>query len=680
MKARSVVRPIVLAVLVGILAWELAAAEDEPGSTMVTINPLDIKASNIADASRKAAGQWFAFKTSAPSPVGAEFFFVRYSFRIPREGLHRLPIQTVMRLRGCSGYSYVIDGGPVRQLVHKRIVGRSHSSREGHGPELLSAGEHTLELRFLPDQRVRIMNRVTEDYEGHSVQISAIRFVPEPQAEPAGKGEPLSNSMTLRRGDQIAFLGDSITDEEHFPGHFARILDASFPQSGIVCYNSGIGLNRASDGLARLDRNIMRLAPQWVIVNYGVNDAMQVTPDQFAESFESIVRRLREQKIGVVCVAPTGFHAERFPDGKYFYTRDQASALDRTAQHEAAAIKTIAQKHGCLFVDALGVLSHCDVPRDRLMGNQWHPNSEGGRIVALAILRSLGFTQADAERTGDQVDSEYFKMLRYVPEANHPEYRSESRVAAKAEEKMIAVASYTRNMVFFFSPDGRKIAQVPVAHHPLGLAYRPRQNDLWVVCEGAARVERIDVRTFTRKGSIELDDDDYPSGIRLAAGGRTAWIGIRRGPAEIDLENRRVLRVIALDAFLQSVTLVETQNTILAGTPKGVAIIDIKSGLPKRWLPIDNAWGSMQLSDDTIGIIDTGHWRTHVISVPSFQQKRVDLPPIPSRAIVRDADCLWAGDWQNHALIRIDQPSGRVRRVASVEFPLSIALIDRSEK
>ena len=671
-------RIIAAAFAVGMAAY-CTAAEERIMSKAVTISPLDVKAENLGGTVARGGQGSLVFDSSEASPKGAEFFFVRYAFTIAREGLYRLSFETDMRERGLSDYSYVIDNGKVQELVFTRLVGQGRSARESCRLEQLSAGEHTLEVRFLPAQRVRAMNRITEDYEGHRVRIHAIRLKPEQPPVDDAKREALAPHVALRRGERIVLMGDSITDEENYPGHLARIAKAAFPDSGILWFNAGISLNCACDGAERLERDVLALRPTRVVVNYGVNDAMQMTPDAFAGYFETIVQRLREKGIGVICLTPTGFHAERFPEGWFVYTRDQASALDRTAQYEAGAMAKIAKKHGCLYVDALGTLSHCDLPRDRLMGNQWHPNAEGGRMIALAILRSLGFTHADIQRTGDGADLEYWKMLEQVPEVKHEDYRSEARIIGKPERKLIAAASYTRNLVCLFSADGSEIAQVPVGHHPLGLDYSRALGELYAVCQGAARVDVIDVKSFKLKGSIQMDDDQYPAGISLAGDDR-AWIGCSQGVAEIDLRARKVLRVVAVGASVQSVYAVKGANTVLAGTSKGVAVVDTAAGKVAKWVPIDCVCGFAELQGNEVAAIDTCYWRLHVLSAPGFEVKRTEQAPVRSRAIARDAAGLWAGDWQNHSIVRIPLPSGQVQRVAGVEFPLSIAVIEETAR
>jgi len=667
--------------LLAVVAFPAGAepTQDEQGAMNIMIDPFAAESTNVGDLAAYRVGTHLEFRTKQPSPEGGGFFFIRYRFSVQKAGRYTLAVETARSLRSQSFFSYVIDGGPERPVVHKRLVGSQRASKEGWEPEELSTGEHMLELRFHPDQRVRLMNRATEDYLEHYVTIFGIKFRPasDRQVKPPAT---VPRGFSLRPGDRIVFLGDSITDEEHFPGHFARIVAAAFPALGVVCFNDGIGLNRAIDGLQRLERDVLPLRPSWVVVNYGVNDAMQFPPDEFERYLEQIVQRLRRENINVVCVSPSGFHAERFPDGRYFFTRDQLMALDLTAAYEARAMADVARRHGCLFVDALGILSNCDLPRDRLMANEWHPNSEGGRMMALAILKQLGFTRADAERTGDRRDLEYFKILVMTPDIRHPRFRQATRTAGRPEDEMVAVSSYTQNLVLLFSAaSGDLIARIPVGHHPLGLGFGRQRDELYVACEGAATIDIVDLQKLERVGAIQLDDDDYPFSVMPAEGGNEAWVGFRQGVIKADLAARSLGEKILVGGFGQGHALLERENVILAGTSDGLAVVDLAAAEVTRWLPVDYASGFRRLSDTEYGIIDTGNWRMHVLSVPDMTVKSVQPLPILSRAIAAEPDgrALWAGDWQAQKLVKIDIQTGKREAVAEVEFPLGIARISR---
>ncbi|MCX7934041.1 MAG: hypothetical protein N3A66_02140 [Planctomycetota bacterium] len=334
-------------------------------------------------------------------------------------------------------------------------------------------------------------------------------------------------------------------------------------------------------------------------------------------------------------------------------------------------------------MDAHGILTTCDLPRDRLMANQWHPNSEGGRLMALAILRSLGLTEEDASRTGDPRDKEYFRILAHVPEPRHPRY-----VAPTAEGKvvfgpMVAVSSFTGNAVFLYSPAGRRLAQVPVGAHPGGLAYSPRRRQLYVACEGEGTIHVIELPSLAAKAPIALDDDDYPTCIILNQKQDTAWVGTYYGCRliEIDLEEKKIRRAIPIEGFAQSIYLLEDQNRVLVGTLESIAVVDLAAGKVANRLPLEYVGAFLPLADGRLGAIETVYWRMQALSLPGCEILAEMEPPLAARAMVRDAaGAIWAGDWKAHRLLK-KGPATDALLVAEgeVAFPFGIALLDIAE-
>ncbi len=649
--------------------------------TNTAIAVSDFVESNIPVVRKLISPAGLEFRSTNAAPPGSECYFVCYRFTVAAKGLYRVRVKTARGQRSRSDFSYAIDGGARKALVHQRLVGEPQAWRVGCEAAELDAGEHALELRFFPDQRARVMNRVTEDYEGHSVLIAAIEVGP--AAEPKVPApEPLpGHGVLLRKGDRVVFLGDSITDEELYPGHVARIVRNAWPDSNMTFYNSGIALNRAVDVLARLERDVLPLHPQWVILCVGVNDAMQFAPDEFERYYDQILARLVKEGIRVVCVTPTGFLAERFPEsGQYVHTRDRARALDRTAAYEAEVVHRQARQRG-LFVDALGALTRADLPRDRLMANQWHPSSEGGRLMALAVVRALGLSNDDAARTKEPLDAEYCHILDHVESADHPRYRAEEKHTGETRGPMVAVSSFTLNAVSLLNrATGKLVAQIPVRHHPGGLAFSARRRELYVACEGTGAIDVIDVAACKKVASVPLDDDDYPNSIVLTPDGATAWVAnyYSSSVAEIDVQGRKVRRRIPVGGLAQSVALIADPRRVLAGTTSGIAVVDPAAGRVVSRLPVDFAGAFLPLPGDRVGAIETVYWRMHVFHARTLDEGTEARSPFAGRGIARDpsSGALWAGDWQNHRLVTIPAEGSNVRPVADIEFPFGVALVE----
>ncbi|HUW34051.1 MAG TPA: GDSL-type esterase/lipase family protein [Planctomycetota bacterium] len=669
-------------VLVLSAASHRAAAGEHGNGDAMEIDLTNPAATNIAPRDRLLRGTAIAFQTDEAAPPGSEYFFVRYRFAVGEDGDYRLAFLGLgSGTAGASRYSWSID---VRPAVHARAT--RPAEQEGntrHGwheqvPVRLAAGEHVLELQFHPEQRLRAGNRVTDPWKGHAVSIEKIRVERAP-GQAARTGELLGSAdhrLLLKQGDVVVFLGDSITDEAFYLRPFVRILRAVFPDGGVRCYNSGISLNRTWEAVERLDDDVLALEPDWVVVALGVNDAIHMAPDEFARNYEMIISRLRERGINVLCTTPSGCV---YNAADPYHARDRSEGLDATQAMEARAAVDLAAKHKQPCADVLAAFRLSGLDRASLMANQWHPNPEGARLMAMCMLRALGFTRGDAARTGDARDLACFDALAKTPAAEYPAYRSEAMAPAAAAGTLIAATSFTGNTVCIFSAQsGKLVARIPVGHHPVGVAYSPARRKIYAACEGAGRIEVISVPELRREAPLEIGDV-YPMGIAISSDGRTAWTAdfFGSGISEIDLEAGTVRRRIALGQLTEAVAAVEGERKLLVATHNGVMLVDLAKGEAAVNLGVSK-WigGFIAGPGGRLTAIDAMEWRGFVLDPNGWKAAPAAIPA-QARAIVPDpgGDGFYAGDCLNGKLIRVRGGDAKPEAIADVEFPMGIAVI-----
>ncbi len=111
----------------------------------------------------------------------------------------------------------------------------------------------------------------------------------------------------------IACLGDSVTHgcfelidlpdgrfdttyrpHEGYEAQLQRRLNTLFPAAAPCVMDAGISGDSAAGGLERLERDVLSLNPDLVVVNFGLNDACQsaLTEEDFAASMREIFRRV----------------------------------------------------------------------------------------------------------------------------------------------------------------------------------------------------------------------------------------------------------------------------------------------------------------------------------------------------------------------------------------------------
>ncbi len=661
---------------------------DDSGAVEVDLG--NVTRSNIPNVTACAAKKALTFKSAEPSPAGEPFFHAAYEFNVAKDGLYRVVIQGPgSGSRNYSRYSMAIDGGEPVPVLSRRVVAPDENPHVCHeqGPFKLAAGKHTLEFRFHPDQRMRDMNRVTEKLVGHNVKIDAVRVEEVPaDSGPQSPARKDDRKLLLKGGDTIVLLGDSITDEGFYARHFVRLLQKAYPGESFTVVNSGIALNRTMEGLERLDLDVIALRPQWAVIAFGVNDAVHIAPDEFIKNYREIITRLKGSGIKVLCATPSGMTPGPDPDGKYFHTPDRARGFDATMALESGAIIGLANEMDCPCADVFGAFTRAGIDRKTTMANQWHPNMEGGRLYALALLRALGFSEQDAARTQEPADLQFYKAIAGMPPVAYPKYNPVSSTAdGKDTGPWVAVSSFTENTVYAFSLEtGKLAASAAVGHHPMGLAYNPKLKELYVACEGSGRLDVISIPTFKKTGTIELGDV-YPGSIALSGDGETAWTANFFGSSvsEIDLPGRRIRRTLPIKNLGEAVILAQDGKTLLAATRDITICIDLQkweiAGKIKT-----SEYGSAFFKDGKgqISNVDTAKWTMCPIDV----EKKIVLPPVPApypaRALIADprtGDIL-AGDCDKNEIVRISASNAEVRKLADVQFPFGMAIIDHEPK
>lgn len=104
----------------------------------------------------------------------------------------------------------------------------------------------------------------------------------------------------------IVAFGDSITQakevapEKRWPELLRAALQARMPGRGFAVVNAGVGGNTSREGLARIERDVLAHRPDWVLVEFGGNDATHdparhVPPDEFAANMARIERLVMEK-------------------------------------------------------------------------------------------------------------------------------------------------------------------------------------------------------------------------------------------------------------------------------------------------------------------------------------------------------------------------------------------------
>ena len=213
--------------------------------------------------------------------------------------------------------------------------------------------------------------------------------------------------MIFQNMDRIVFSGDSVTDmgsvnpvgEGLFDnvGHsYVRIIEnmlaVYYPEIKIRVTNSGISGNTSRDLLARFDRDVVDLNPDWVSICIGINDVWRqfdspaipdchVMPDEYAKNLETMILKVKDKVKGVFTLTP-------------YIMEPNSEDMMRSRMNEYVQIcSDLAQKYGCIFVDFQKMYEdYCRIRHSSYIAwDRIHPNQIGATLMAREFLKKCDF-------------------------------------------------------------------------------------------------------------------------------------------------------------------------------------------------------------------------------------------------------------------------------------------------
>ena len=213
--------------------------------------------------------------------------------------------------------------------------------------------------------------------------------------------------MIFQNNDRIVFAGDSVTDMgstnpigeglfENVGRGYVRLvesfLSAYYPEILTRVTNAGISGNTSRDLLARFDRDVVSLNPDWVSVCIGINDVWrqfdcpaipdgQVMPAEYRDNLEKIILKVKDNVKGIFILSP------------YYIESNHDDFMRKRMDEYVEISKELAEKHGCRFVDFQKVFeNYCKIRHSAYLAwDRVHPNQVGSMLMAKAFLEQCDF-------------------------------------------------------------------------------------------------------------------------------------------------------------------------------------------------------------------------------------------------------------------------------------------------
>ena len=213
--------------------------------------------------------------------------------------------------------------------------------------------------------------------------------------------------MIFQSGDRIVFAGDSVTDMgstnpvgeglfdnlgQGYVREVESLLYACYPERSIRVTNSGVSGNTSRDLLARFDRDVIALNPDWVSICIGINDVWRqfdmpampdaaVLPDEYEKNVEAMIERLEGKVKGIFLLSP------------YYMEPNRADRMRARMDEYVAICEKLAQKHGCVFVNFQQMYENYfrHQHSSLIAWDRVHPNRIGAALMAREFLSHCGF-------------------------------------------------------------------------------------------------------------------------------------------------------------------------------------------------------------------------------------------------------------------------------------------------
>ncbi len=206
-------------------------------------------------------------------------------------------------------------------------------------------------------------------------------------------------AVTLKKGDRVVFLGDSITQggDSHDKGYVRLIrktLTEKHADLGIEVIGAGISGNKVPDLQRRLEKDVLAKKPTIVVIYIGINDvwhgesdpAKGTLPDAFAAGLKDVIGKCQAAGATVVICTPTVIGEKKDGGNSLDKRLDEYADISRNLAKELKLPLCDLRK---AFLDHLKNHNPGNADQGILTSDRVHLNDAGNKFVADTMLKVL---------------------------------------------------------------------------------------------------------------------------------------------------------------------------------------------------------------------------------------------------------------------------------------------------
>jgi lysophospholipase L1-like esterase len=210
----------------------------------------------------------------------------------------------------------------------------------------------------------------------------------------APAARPEGPKVTLKKGDRIVFLGDSITAGGVGPKGYITVMKNALADKGVELIGAGVSGNKVPDLQRRVDRDVIARKPNVVFIYIGINDvwhgekdpARGTSKEKFEEGLKEVIGKIQAAGATVILCTPTVIGEKKAGANLLDARLDEYADVSRKVAREMKVPLCDLRK---AFVEHLKTNNPDDKERGVLTGDRVHLNDAGNKLVAETMLRML---------------------------------------------------------------------------------------------------------------------------------------------------------------------------------------------------------------------------------------------------------------------------------------------------
>lgn len=216
---------------------------------------------------------------------------------------------------------------------------------------------------------------------------------------------PAATGFEIAAGEQILFLGDSITHQCLYTQYLEDFFYTRYPEKKLRFHNAGVSGDRAADALIRFEKDVEPFKPAVVTVLLGMNDGAyedfnEATFSTYAADMEKILEKIVAVGARPIVMSPTMFDHHQLaiqmknPEFR-FRERTFAPRYNALLSYYGAWLRERSGEGALAFVDQWGPMNQRVYWRRRfdpdftLVPDAIHPAPAGQFLMAFELVHQV---------------------------------------------------------------------------------------------------------------------------------------------------------------------------------------------------------------------------------------------------------------------------------------------------